>query len=211
MSAPRTIARLDGEARRSLGNVPARVGLLGGSFNPAHEGHRHVSVEAMRRLGLDRIWWLVSPQNPLKAADGMNGLAARLASARSIGAHPRILATDIERSLGTRFTVDTVAALRRAFPKTRFVWLAGADILGQLPRWKRWPDVLAALPLAILDRPGHAGAALAGQVARRYARQRVAPERARDLAGRDAPAWTFIRCRLNAQSATALRAHRADR
>ncbi|MBV9833149.1 MAG: nicotinate-nicotinamide nucleotide adenylyltransferase, partial [Alphaproteobacteria bacterium] len=113
-----------------------RIGLLGGSFNPAHEGHVHISLEALKRLDLDEVWWLVSPQNPLKAANGMASLADRMEGARSVTAtHPRLRVTDLERKLGTRYTIDTVRALRRRHPHARFVWLMGADNLRQLPRW----------------------------------------------------------------------------
>lgn len=183
-----------------------RIGLLGGSFNPAHAGHVHVSLEALRRLDLDEVWWLVSPQNPLKAADGMAGLAERMASARAATApHPRLRVTDLERELGTRYTIDTVRALRRRHPHARFVWLMGADNLQQLPRWKGWAALVEAVPIAVIDRPGFAPAALAGVAARRYAKARLSPDAARSLADRPAPAWTFLYARLNPLSATALR------
>jgi nicotinate-nucleotide adenylyltransferase len=183
-----------------------RIGLLGGSFNPAHAGHVHVSQEALRLLDLDEVWWLVSPQNPLKAADGMAGLAERMASARAItAAHPRIRITDLERALGTRYTIDTVRALRRHHPRARFVWLMGADNLRQLPRWKDWPALVESIPIAVIDRPGFAPAALSGAPAHRYAGARLPPAAARSLADRAAPAWTFLYTRLNPLSATALR------
>ena len=186
--------------------IDRRIGLLGGSFNPAHAGHVHVSLQALRRLNLDEVWWLVSPQNPLKAADGMAGLAQRMASARAvIASHPRIRVTDLERELGTRYTIDTVRALRRRYPRARFVWLMGADNLRQLPRWKDWAALLETIPIAVIDRPGFAPAALSGAPAHRYAGARIAPDAARSLADRAAPAWTFLYARLNPLSATALR------
>lgn len=186
-----------------------RIGLLGGSFNPAHAGHVHVSLEALKRLDLDEVWWLVSPQNPLKAADGMAGLEQRLAGARAItAAHKRLRVTDLERVLGTRYTIDTVRALRRHYPRARFVWLMGADNLRQLPRWKGWAALVESIPIAVIDRPGFAPAALSGAPAHRYARTRLAPEAARSLADRAAPAWTFLYTRLNPLSATALRNHK---
>ncbi|HYZ32454.1 MAG TPA: nicotinate-nucleotide adenylyltransferase, partial [Crenalkalicoccus sp.] len=147
----------------------ARIGLLGGSFNPAHEGHRHVAEQALRRLGLDQVWLMVSPGNPLKPVAGMAPFAERLASARAIADGRRIVATDIEARLGTRYTVDTLAALRRRFPRAAFVLLAGADILRQLPRWKRWQELARATPIAVLPRPGETRPALHGRAARRLA------------------------------------------
>lgn len=186
-----------------------RIGLLGGSFNPAHAGHVHVSLEALKRLDLDEVWWLVSPQNPLKAADGMAGLEQRLAGARAItAAHKRLRVTDLERVLGTRYTIDTVRALRRHYPRARFVWLMGADNLRQLPRWKGWAALVESIPIAVIDRPGFAPAALSGAPAHRYAGARLAPAAARSLADRAAPAWTFLYTRLNPLSATALRNHK---
>ena len=193
-------------ARASLGAAPRRVGLLGGSFNPAHAGHRHISLAALQRLGLDEVWWLVSPQNPLKATDGMASLAQRMAQARTTAAHRRIRVTDIERLLGTRYTIDTLAAVRQLFPATRFVWLMGADNLAQMARWKRWPDLCRLVPFAVLDRPGNATRALAGAVARRYSGHRLGERAVRRLADTAPPAWSFIHSRLSPLSATALRA-----
>ena len=135
-----------------LGRRP-RIGLLGGSFNPAHDGHRTIGLRALRELRLDAVWWLVSPQNPLKPRAGMAPLAERLAGARRVARHPRIRASALEAALGTRHTVDTVAALRRRWPKARFVWLTGADNLLQMPAWRRWPALFRAVPVAVFDRP----------------------------------------------------------
>ncbi len=131
-----------------------RVGLLGGSFNPAHAGHRLISLEALRLLGLDEIWWLVSPQNPLKPIAGMAPLAARLASAQAAADDARIRPMAIEAELGTVYTVDTTAALKRRFPGNRFIWLMGADILPDMHRWRRWQALARALPIAVLARAG---------------------------------------------------------
>ena len=117
------------------------VGLLGGSFDPAHAGHVHITREALKRFGLDRVWWLVSPQNPLKRTADMAPLGERLAGARALSPDRRVVATAIESDLGTRYTADTLDALARSFPRTRFVWLMGADNLGQIPRWQRWTDI----------------------------------------------------------------------
>jgi len=183
-----------------------RIGLLGGSFNPAHDGHRHISLMALRRLGLDEVWWLVSPQNPLKPARGMAPLATRMADARAVARHPRIRVTDIERTLDTRYTVDTVRALKRRFPEHRFVWLIGADNLRQLPRWKAWTDLFRAIPVAVFARPTYSLKALAGQAAARFAPFRVPESRARRLVRQEPPAWTFLRIRLHPASATTIRA-----
>jgi nicotinate-nucleotide adenylyltransferase len=183
-----------------------RIGLLGGSFNPAHEGHLHISREALKRLKLDQVWWLVSPQNPLKPAAGMAELAERVAAAQRIAKDRRILVTAIERRLGTRYTIDTLRALHRRFPHTDFVWLMGADNLAQISRWKGWQDIFAALPIAVFDRPAYSLRALSSQAAQRFAARRLAPERAGELATSPPPAWSFIRCRLNPASATEIRA-----
>jgi nicotinate-nucleotide adenylyltransferase len=183
-----------------------RVGLLGGSFNPAHDGHRHISVEALKRLGLDEVWWLVSPQNPLKARAGMAPLGDRVATARTVANHPRLRPTDLERHLGTTYTAETVGRLRRAFPRLRFVWLMGADNLIQIPHWHRWTAIFHAVPVAILDRGPYSGRALAGLAARRFAAARMPAKGAAALAGREPPAWVFLPIRRHAASATAIRA-----
>jgi len=201
-----------GRARPPLNSLGdrrrVRIGLLGGSFNPAHAGHRHVAELALKLLGLDEVWLLVSPQNPLKSAAGMAPFATRLASAeQAAGRHPRIRAAAIEARLGTRYTADTVAALVRRFPRARLVWLMGADNLVQISRWSRWMRIFRALPVAILARGPYCEQALAAKAARRLARFRLRPERARELAGRDAlPAWVFLHIRRHPASATAIRA-----
>ena len=154
-----------------------RIGLLGGSFNPAHEGHRHVSVEALKRLGLDEVWWLVSPQNPLKSDDGMEPLASRVARARMIAHHPRIRVDAPELLLGTRYTLDTVRALRRLYPQARFVWLMGADILPQLVHWQGWRELFGTIPIAAFARPGWSYAALASAAPRAFARYGLQPSK----------------------------------
>ena len=183
-----------------------RIGLLGGSFNPAHEGHRHVAEAVRRALRLDEVWLMVSPGNPLKPRAGMAPLAARLASARAIADGRRIVATDIEAALGTRYTVDTLAALRRRFPRARFVFVIGADNLVQLPRWGGWTRIAAGTPLAVLPRPGWTRRALAGKAAERLARHRRRPGALlTERMGRHAP-WTFVPTAEHAASATAIRA-----
>jgi nicotinate-nucleotide adenylyltransferase len=183
-----------------------RVGLLGGSFNPAHEGHLHVARIARRRLRLHQVWLLVSPGNPLKPARGMAPFGERLASARRIADGRRVIATGIERRLGTRYTVDTLAALRRRFPLVRFVWLMGADNLEQLPRWRRWRRIVTQAPFAVLPRPTYNHRALAGLAARRLRRARLRSDALPALAALHPPRWGFVPAPQNAASASAIRA-----
>lgn len=183
------------------------VGLLGGSFNPAHDGHRHIAELALRRLGLDEVWLLVSPQNPLKPQAGMAPMAVRLASAAAVAAdHPRIRASAIEQSLGTRYTADTLARLRVRFPAARFVWLMGADNLIQIACWARWRQIFQTVPVAILARPPYSQKALAAKAARRLAGFRVRDRDARGLSTVVPPAWIYLHTRLHPASATAIRA-----
>lgn len=186
------------------------MGLLGGSFNPAHGGHRHVSVEALRRLGLDEVWWLVSPQNPLKQAAGMAPLAARMASARVAARHPRIRVTDIETRLGTRFTADTVAALVRRCPHIRFIWLMGADNLAQFHRWRDWRRLARTVPIAVLARPRYMGEALGAPAMAWLGRWRHASARARAWREWELPAIVMLDIRMSPLSATAIRARDPD-
>jgi nicotinate-nucleotide adenylyltransferase len=183
-----------------------RVGLLGGSFNPAHEGHRHVAEVALQRLRLDQVWLLVSPGNPLKRQAGMASMQERLASAQGISDGRRVRATGIEQRLGTRYTVDALRALRLLFPRVQFVWLMGADILAELPAWKRWLDVVRAVPFAVLPRPSYNQRALASQAARRLRPAFHLARTAVTLAGTTPPSWVFLPASQNAISATALRA-----
>ena len=182
-----------------------KVGLLGGSFNPAHDGHRHISLLGLRRLKLDQVWWLVSPQNPLNPTGGMANLADRLASARQAARHPRIRVSDLESRLGTRYTVDTVKRLKARYPGVTFVWLMGADNLAQISHWRRWTEIFQTLPIAIFDRHPYAFRALAGLASHRYKMQRI---KATALAARRPPAWGFVRGPVHPASATALRAAR---
>ena len=184
-----------------------RVGLLGGSFNPAHDGHLHVSLEALKRRRPDQVWCLASPQLPLTAARGMAPLAERLAGAQAVVRHPRLKVMALETRLGTRYTADTLARLT-AWPGYRFVWLMGADNLAQLPRWWRWHGILAGCPVAVFDRHPYSHAALAGPVARAFACDRLAEDRADALPTHPPPAWVFVRIRPHPASATAIRAER---
>ncbi len=192
----------------ALGRSPRRrIGLLGGSFNPAHDGHIHIAREALKRLALDEVWLLVSPQNPLKSARDMAPLAARLAGAKArCAVDLRIHALALETLMGTRYTADSLALLRRRFPKTRFVWLMGADNLGQIHRWQNWRSIFHAMVIAVFARPAYDVKALAGKAARALSTARVAPSRARSLATFDPPAWTFFPVRHHPASATRLRA-----
>jgi nicotinate (nicotinamide) nucleotide adenylyltransferase/ribosome silencing factor RsfS/YbeB/iojap len=187
-----------------------RIGLLGGSFNPAHGGHLHISRLALRRLDLGEVWWLVSPQNPLKPAAGMMPLAERLEAAERVAAaERRIRVTGIEARLGSTYTADTLKLLRRRFPRARFVWLMGGDNLVQLPYWRRWQEIFRIVPIAVFDRPRTALTALAGTAARRFARARIPIVAARRLALMTPPAWVFFHARLDPRSATRIRAERA--
>jgi nicotinate-nucleotide adenylyltransferase len=180
--------------------------LLGGSFNPAHEGHRHVAELALRRLGLDQVWLVVSPGNPLKPQRGMAPLSQRLASARGIADGRRIVASAIEQRLRTRFTIDTLRLLRRRFPRVDFVWIAGADILEQLPRWRGWREILRRVPLAVLPRPSYNHRALAGRAASVLRGARWPARAAATLARCPPPAWVFLTALQHAASASAIRA-----
>lgn len=183
-----------------------RVGLLGGSFNPAHEGHRHISVLAMQHLQLDAVWWLVSPQNPLKSASGMASQSKRLASAARMGDHPDIHVTDIEKDLHTQYTVDTVARLQSHFPNTSFVWLMGSDNLRQFHRWKNWQELFRLLPVCVIARPP-SGDILRASTASSYARPFTLPAHmASTLAARKPPAMLVLPTPLNSLSSTAIRA-----
>ncbi len=185
--------------------MPRRaIGLLGGSFNPAHDGHLRISRLALGRLGLDQVWWLISPQNPLKSEVGMAPFAARLAAARELASDPRLVVSDFEARANTRYTLDTIRALRRRHPGEDFVWLIGADNLIQLPSWHNWTQLMAEIPIAVIDRPGYTHAALAGLAARRHAARRRPPRPG--FARRRPPAWCFIFGPRSPHSASAIRA-----
>lgn len=185
-----------------------RIGILGGSFNPAHEGHLHISHQAMRILDLDCVWWVVSPQNPLKSADGMAPFNERLYAARVLSKDRRILITDLEARLGTRFTVDTITEVVRCFPDKHFVWIMGADNLSQLPRWKNWHSLFGLIPIAIFDRAPYSAEALSGKAAGVYASRRHANRDSRRLIFETPPAWNFFHTSLHPASATQIRAEK---
>lgn len=197
-------------ARATWFNAPGpvatglRIGLLGGSFNPAHEGHLHVSEVALKRLGLDYVWWLVSPQNPLKTEADTAPLRQRLARARRMVAkHPRLRVSGIERQMGTRYSVDTVARLKMRFPEVRFVWLMGSDNLLAFHRWRNWQRLAESVPIAVVTRPGTILALLTAKAAQRFAPFARRSERA--LATACPPALALLEARRSGASATALR------
>ncbi len=183
-----------------------RIGLLGGSFNPAHQGHRHVIDLARRRLRLDQVWLLVSPGNPLKPRRGMAPFEQRLESARTLADGRRVIVSAMEAVFGTRYTIDTLRLLLRQFPRVRFVWLMGADILEQLPRWRCWLEFVRRVPFAVLPRPGFNQRALSARAARRFAHARRNTRSAAVLSEQTAPAWIFLHVPQHGASATAIRA-----
>jgi nicotinate-nucleotide adenylyltransferase len=182
-----------------------KIGLFGGSFNPPHAGHLLVSRTALRRLGLDNVWWLVTPGNPLKENSHLPSLTQRIAAARALIDDPRILVSDIEARIGTRFTYDTIAYLVRRCPGVRFVWLMGADNLAGFHRWQHWLAITSLVPLAVVDRPGSTLRATSSLAAQRLRTYRIRPEAARLLPSLRPPAWTFLHGPRSALSSTALR------
>jgi len=182
-----------------------RIGLLGGSFNPAHAGHRHISLLALSHLDLDEIWWMVSPQNPLKSSDGMAPQQERIAGALAVAQHPRIKVTGIEAQLGSRYTADTLTILCQRFPRSRFVWLMGADNLLQISRWEKWRKIFQLAPIAIFARPPYSLMALKGRAARVFAPARLNLRASRRLALMEPPAWVFFPTKLDPLSATEIR------
>ena len=187
-----------------------RVGLLGGSFNPAHGGHRRISLFAIDALGLDEVWWLVSPGNPLKPKEGMAPLAARYASAVAQARRAPIRVTAIERELGTRYTVDTIAALQNRFSAHEFVWLMGSDNLVTFHKWRAWRRVVSSVPIAVIARPGYEMATVASPAAAMLRRFRVDPAQFRKRGEWSAPILVTLRFDPDARSATAIRAGAPD-
>ena len=183
-----------------------RIGLLGGSFNPAHDGHRHIALASLRLLGLDEVWLMVSPQNPLKPVAGMAPLAQRLDSARAMAApHPRLRACALESRWGTQYTADTLEMLHLRFPLSRFIWLMGADNLAQFQRWTRWDRIFKSVPVAILARGPYSARTLATKPAQRFKHCRCGGEGARSLGAKSPPAWVFLHIRRHPASSTAIR------
>ena len=183
-----------------------RVGLLGGSFNPAHEGHAHGAETALTRLRLDKVIWLVSPQNPLKPAAESSSLKARMASARKLARGPRMIVSDIESRVGSRYTIDILRILKQRYPGVRFVWLMGGDNLNSLHGWRGWVNIMREMPVAVIARPGAELKSRSSPAARRFAFARRSSREAPYLAGRRTPAWLYIRAPFNFASSTALRA-----
>lgn len=182
-----------------------RIGLLGGSFNPAHAAHRQISLAALKRLGLDQVWWLVSAGNPLKDLSDLPPVSERVRHARAVANHPRIIVTGFDGGTGTPYTADLLAALVQRYPRVDFVWLMGADNLATVHRWKSWPKIFQLVPVAVLDRPGYRLKARASRAAHRFARAYVDETDAAGLASLRAPAWTILTHRLSGLSSTALR------
>lgn len=183
-----------------------RIGLLGGTFDPPHEAHREISLTALKRLGLDQVWWLVTPGNPLKTSKPAS-LESRVKAARTLARHPRIAITGF--CAGSAYTIDLLLELKRRFPGVNFVWLMGADNLAEFHCWRAWEDIFAALPIAVLDRPGFRLKARAGKAAQRFAPYMVDESDAGALALLEPPAWTILTHKLSPLSSTALRAKKA--
>jgi len=175
-----------------LYNNGMRVGLLGGSFNPPHLAHRAISQFAIKRLRLDRVWWLITPGNPLKDNGGLHDLDTRVEAARKMADDPRIDISCLESVIGTRYTVDTVSYLRRRASGLRFVWIMGADNLAQFHRWQNWRRIASEMPIAVIDRPPQSFRALAAPAAQALARYRLPENQAVRLADQRAPAWVFL-------------------
>ncbi len=189
------------------------TGLLGGSFNPAHNGHRRITQFSIHALGLDEAWWLVSPGNPLKPRKGMGPLSARLRSAQAQARRARIVPTTIESLLGTRYTLETLRKLKRRYPKRQFVWLMGSDNLAQFHRWKGWRDIARLVPIAVIARPGYNAAAMTSPAMAWFRRYRVfaaSISQNRGTLYRSAPALVFLRFDPDSTSATAIRRDNAD-
>jgi nicotinate-nucleotide adenylyltransferase len=184
-----------------------RIGILGGSFNPPHRGHLYASELALRQLALDSVWWLVSPQNPLKPLSGMANFIERMGAAKRFVRNRRILVSDLEAQFGTRFTVDTLRALTRRFPQVHFVWIMGSDNLVQLPRWRSWQRIFPLTPIVVVARPGSAASARKSLAARRFAFAYRKPSRS--FAESVPPAWTILEGPGDPASATAIRARGA--
>ncbi len=183
-----------------------RIGLFGGSFNPAHRGHYMVALYAMKQLKLDWVWWLVSPQNPLKDPSIIDEYSKRLTYTRRIARHPRFIVTDIENQMHTRYSEETLRKLKVIGGNTHFVWIMGADSLASLHHWHNWLEIAKLVPLAVFARPGYSIKALRGMAATRFASRRIAPPSAVVCA--KTPAWTFITMPLRKESSTAIRKRR---
>ena len=189
---PASFAALSVAQSIPLYSTGMRIGLLGGSFNPPHLAHRAISLFAIKRLKLDRVWWLVTPGNPLKDLGGLHDLDARADAARKMADDPRIDVSCLESVIGTRYTVDTISYLRRRASGLRFVWIMGADNLAQFHRWQNWRRIASEMPIAVIDRPPQSFRALAAPAAQALARYRLPENQAVRLADQHAPAWVFL-------------------
>ncbi len=183
-----------------------RIGIMGGTFNPPHDGHVLISETALKRLRLDQLWWLVTPGNPLKANGGLPSLESRMAACRAMITDPRIKVAGFERELGTPYTAATLGFLTKRFPDIRFVWVMGADNLAGFHRWQQWQHIMRLMPVAIVDRPGWRHRALAAKAAQTYRGAFVSENRAAALPFLKPPAWTMLTGPLSELSSTALRA-----
>lgn len=185
-----------------------RIGLFGGSFDPPHAGHLMVGRRAIRRLGLDRLWWLVTPGNPLKERAGLARLPERMEAARRLARDPRIAVTGFEAELPSPYTIETIRHLQRRCPGVRFVWIMGADSLASFHRWQDWREIAARVPIAVIDRPGLTLTAPLSRAARILGPARLPEEAARTLPDRDPPAWIYLHGPRSPLSSTALRKRR---
>jgi nicotinate-nucleotide adenylyltransferase len=202
-SPPRAVGRITADPPHA---APGQaIGLLGGSFNPPHIAHRIISELVLRRLALAKVWWIVSPGNPLKRRTDAAPLAERLVLCRGIAKNPNIVVTGFEADLASPYTASTLAFLKARNPRVRFVWIMGADNLASIERWRCWREIFAMVPVAVVDRPGWRLKALASKAARAFADSRVPEAEARGLANRPPPAWTFLTGPLSRVSSTALR------
>jgi len=201
--APPNFGRI--KARPPYAAPGQMIGLLGGSFNPPHAAHRMISEVALRRLGLDKVWWLVSPGNPLKKRADTAPLSERLVQCREVAKNPHIVVTDFEADLQTPYTASTLAFLKMRNPLVRYVWIMGADNLAAFDRWQRWREIFTMVPIVVVDRPGWRLKALASKAARAFAAAKLPETKAAGLAHRPAPAWTFLTGPLSHVSSTALR------
>lgn len=193
-------------ARPPLAFPGQRIGLMGGSFDPPHDGHLICALTALRRLKLDQVWWMVTPGNPLKPTDGRPGLEERVAASRKLVGNGSIKVTGFEAQLASPYTYATIRFLKRRLPAVHFVWVMGADNLATFHRWQHWRDIARLVPLAVVDRPGWHLKALASPAARLLARRRLPEARASSLPGRTPPAWVMLTTRLSPASSTRLRA-----
>lgn len=185
--------------------IGQKIALFGGTFNPPHKGHRHVAMTGLSRLGVDQVWWLVTPGNPLKSHDGLADLEERVRITRQYADHPRMVVTAFEANYNFRYTADTIDFVRRRFPTVKFVWLMGADNLATLHRWQKWREIMRLVPVAVVDRPGASMSVMSSPAARSFASARIPETQAAALPWAAPPAWTFLHVPLDPTSSTAMR------